>query len=51
METILSFFSDLILFTAGLVVVTFWILIIGAILIEIIDLVNDFLKPEKKEEN
>lgn len=37
MDKILSFFSDLILFTAGLVVVIFWIAIFIAIGIEIWD--------------
>jgi hypothetical protein len=48
METILSFFSDLILFTAGLVVVTIWIAILFAIVIETIDLINELLKPKKE---
>lgn len=38
METILSFFSDLILFTAGLAVAIFWIIILIIVVDEIIDL-------------
>lgn len=37
MEALLSFFSDLILFTAGLAVVVLWVLIILAVAIEIYD--------------
>lgn len=38
METILSFMSDLILFTAGLAVITFWVIILIIIVDEVIDL-------------
>lgn len=41
MYGILSFFSDLILFTAGLMVMLFWVVIFIAIAIEIIDLFKD----------
>lgn len=37
METLLRFFSDLILFTAGLMVATLWIVVIVVILIETYD--------------
>lgn len=37
MDTILAFFSDLILFTAGLVVIILWFALIGAVVIEIWD--------------
>lgn len=54
METILSFFSDLILFTFGLVVVAFWIIIILVVVDEIIDLFvearNNSIN-ERNEEN
>lgn len=49
MEAVLAFFSDLILFTAGLGVVTFWLAIFMAIAIEIHDLI--FGEGEKKEES
>jgi len=49
MEAILSFFSDLILFTAGLGVLTLWVAIFMAIAIEVHDMI--FGDPaEKKEE-
>lgn len=41
MEGLLSFFSDMILFTAGLAVATFWLVIFIAIAIEIYDIVNN----------
>lgn len=47
MEAVLSFFSDLILFTAGLAVATMWILIFAAIVIE----VNDQLDERKARRN
>lgn len=53
METLLGFFSDLILFTAGLVVATFWLFIIGGVAIEIYDLVTGDKRkntPETKNE-
>jgi len=50
MEAILSFFSDLILFTAGIGVALFWIALIIAISVEVHDLI--FGDPgEKKEES
>ena len=47
METILSFFSDLILFTAGLAVAIFWIIILIIVVDEIIDL---FIMSRNKNE-
>lgn len=41
METLLNFLSDLILFTAGLAVVVFWLIIILVVIDEIIDLFVD----------
>ena len=40
MEPLLSFLSNLILFTAGLVVVIFWIIALVIIAIEIWDLIS-----------
>lgn len=40
MESLLSFFSDMILFTAGIAVALLWVIIFGAIAIEIFDLVT-----------
>lgn len=54
METILSFFSDLILFTAGLFVCTVWIIIIILASVEIYDLVtgkDSKLFPEGEDPN
>lgn len=39
MEAILAFFSDLILFTAGLVVALFWVIIFMVIAVEVYDLI------------
>jgi hypothetical protein len=39
MESILQFFSNLILFTFGLAVLIFWIIILFVVIDEIIDLV------------
>lgn len=47
METILQFFSDLILFTAGLVVVFLWFVILVAGAIEIYD---TFTNNKEEEE-
>lgn len=50
MDTILNFFSNLILFTAGLAVVTFWIIIIFIVVDEILDLIfPDRIKSEEDE--
>lgn len=46
MDGILSFFSDLILFTAGLVVALFWLLLILIAIDEALDLL-----PGRKTEN
>lgn len=48
MEQVLSFMSDLILFTFGLIVATFWVIIFGVIAIEIWDLI--FEKEADDEE-
>ena len=40
MEALLQFFADLILFTAGLAVTTFWLVVIIGICVEIYDLVK-----------
>lgn len=37
MDTLLQFFSDLILFTAGLAVVVLWLIVLVAIAIEVYD--------------
>lgn len=53
MDSILSFFSDLILFTFGLVVLTFWIIIVFVVIDEIIDLVvpgRKSILPEDDDE-
>jgi hypothetical protein len=48
MEAILSFFSNLILFTAGLVVIALWLVVIAVVAIELWDLItgNDGTKEE-----
>lgn len=52
MDSILSFFSDLILFTFGLFVLTFWIAIVFIVVDEILDLViKDRNQPEEEEES
>jgi hypothetical protein len=48
-ESVLNFFSDLILVTAGLAVVFIWLAIFMAIAIEVHDMI--FGEPEKKEES
>jgi len=50
METVLKFFSDLVLFTAGLAVLTIWIIIIFVVVDEIIDLIVGALNKNSKEE-
>lgn len=49
MDAVLAFFSDLILFTAGLAVLTFWLIVFAAIAIEVHDLI--FGTPKKEEES
>lgn len=54
MDTILGFFSDLILFTAGLFVISFWALIIMVVSVEVFDLItgNDSkLFPDPEDED
>ena len=51
METILGFFSDLILFTAGLAVLILWLVIFMAVAIEIHDLIFGDPGAEKEDEN
>lgn len=46
-DAILSFMSDMILFTAGLAVFVFWLAIFMAIAIEVHDLI--FGEPNKEE--
>jgi len=46
-EAILNFFSDLILFTAGVAVLLFWVAIFMVIAIEVHDLI--FGEPEKED--
>lgn len=50
MEALLSFFSDLILFTFGLAIVTFWIVVIVVIVDEVIDFVIAFRNRNNSEE-
>jgi hypothetical protein len=47
---ILAFFSDLILFTAGIVVCLLWLALIGAVAIEAWDLVTGYNKRNQDEE-
>ena len=47
MERILPFFSDLILFTFGLLVLIFWLVIIVLVVIEIHDLIVSRGKEEE----
>ena len=47
MERILPFFSDLILFTAGLLVLLFWLVIIVLVVIEIHDIIVSRGKEEE----
>lgn len=51
METILGFFSDLILFTAGLAVLILWLVIFMAVAIEIHDLIFGDPGAKKEEED
>lgn len=52
MDAILAFFSDLILFTAGLAVAIFWILAIVIIVDEVLDLVIESRnKNDESEED
>lgn len=50
MEALLSFFSDLILFTAGIIVVILWLIIIGGMAIETYDLFRGRGKSTPEEE-
>lgn len=50
METLLSFFSNLILFTAGLAVAIFWIIILIIVVDEIIDLFIEARNKNKEED-
>lgn len=49
MDAILAFFSNLILFTAGVVVCLLWIVIIAAIVVEIWDAFHE--QPQQEEED
>jgi hypothetical protein len=51
MDTILGFFSDLILFTAGLAVLTMWIALIVLAVDEAIDLVVAYRNRNESEED
>lgn len=51
MDAILSFFSDLILFTAGLAVLTFWILLIVIVIDEVLDLVIASRNKSEEDDN
>lgn len=51
MDAVLAFFSDLILFTAGLVVATLWVVIIIVAIDELIDLIFDRENKTGEEEN
>lgn len=48
---LLGFFSDLILFTAGVLVIIFWIAIIAVIVIETWDAVTGYNKKIEEEED
>lgn len=50
-EALLDFFSDLILFSAGLVVVVFWIVIIMVVAIETWDAIFEKDQPKEEEES
>ena len=50
-EAILGFFSDLILFTAGLVVAAFWIVAIAVTCFEAIDSIIEYRNKNKKKES
>lgn len=47
METVLDFFSDLILFTAGLAVLTGWIILIMLASVEAFDMLAEKYFPSK----
>lgn len=47
LEAVLGFFADLIIFTLGLAVLTFWIVILFAVAIEIYDAFTE--KPKSDE--
>jgi hypothetical protein len=49
LEAVLGFMADLILFTAGLAVITFWLAIFMAIAIEVHDLIFGEGEKEKEE--
>lgn len=51
MDAILSFFSSLILFTAGLAVFIFWVILFGLIAVEVYDWVTgDKTNPDNEPE-
>ena len=50
MEAVLAFFSDLILFTAGLVVIALWLIAIAVIAIEVWDLITGNDGTNKEED-
>lgn len=51
METILEFFSNMILFTAGLAVLVMWLCLIVLAIDEGIDLVVNHRNPKSKEDD
>ena len=51
MDSLLEFFSNLILFTAGLAVVVFWVVIIIVVVIEIHDGIKDITSKSTEEED
>jgi F0F1-type ATP synthase membrane subunit b/b' len=51
METLLSFLSDLILFTAGLFVVVFWIIVFVIVVDEIIDMIVEHRNAKINNKN
>jgi len=51
MEIILQFFSNLILFTFGLAVLIFWIVILFVVVDEIIDLVLNWRKIKEEDKS
>lgn len=50
METLLAFFSDLILITAGIFVCLLWVALIGVIAIESWDFFTGYNKRHQKED-
>lgn len=50
MEQLLEFFSNLLLFTGGLVVAVLWIVLIMIISIEVWDMIFEKDQPEEEEE-